>query len=240
VALWEVVQETEPAEGSPKFDLFGGDFQANYPPADAPVYVTLAQSYLNSLTGNDAVFYENPDLRGRELARLQGLANANGVAGLTGLLGAASAGTTAAQSQFALRYVGGGAPGAGGLGRALTGLGGGLGALGGGIGPLGGVGGFGGGGGAGGGALLGPGGGGTVPGTGGTAPPLGTGETTTPPGTTPPTTTVTTPPVGGPETPGTPGTPGTPVPAPAGLLLGGVALGTLGAWRLGARMLAKK
>ncbi len=74
VALWEVVQETEPAEASPKLDLFAGDFQANYPKSEAPASVATAQRSLASLTGADAVFYANPDLRGRELVRLQGIA----------------------------------------------------------------------------------------------------------------------------------------------------------------------
>ncbi len=39
VALWEVIQETEPAEGSTKLDLFAGDFQANYPRDQTPGYV---------------------------------------------------------------------------------------------------------------------------------------------------------------------------------------------------------
>ena len=37
-----------------------------------------------------------------------------------------------------------------------------------------------------------------------------------------------------------PDTPTNPVPAPAGLLLGGIALGTLGVWRIGARLLRAK
>jgi hypothetical protein len=225
VALWEVVQESEPAQGPPKFDLFAGDFQADYPPADAPAYVTLAQSYLSSLTGDDAAFYENADLRGRELVRLQGIPAVTTAGGFGGLLAAAG---SVAQSQFALRYAGGGAPAGGGLASALTGTGGGLAGLGGPGGLGGGL--LGGPGGGGAGALLGGGGGGGgAPGTGITTPP-GSGITT-PPVNTPP---VVTPPVNGPETPGTP------VPAPAGLLLGGIALGTFGAWRLGTRVLARK
>jgi len=222
VALWEVIQETEPAEGQPlKLDLFSGDFQANYPKADAPAYVLKAQNYLDSLTGNDALFYQNPDLRGRELIRLMGIPNANNVV---------------AQSQFALRFAGGGGVGAGSLSRALT-TGGGLVGLGGGPGGAG----FGPNGLA---PFLGAGGGGSSP-SGGTPTTPGGGATT--------------PPVSGPSTPSTPSTPGTPttptppvdgpppnqppttpVPAPAGLLLGAIALGTLGTWRLGARLLAGK
>jgi hypothetical protein len=213
VALWEIIQETEPAEGQPKLDLFAGDFKANYPVAEAPVSVTQAQQYLNALTGNDTLYYENPDLKGRELIRLQGIANADNVV---------------AQSQFALRYMGGGGVGAGTANRALT-AGGGIAA--GGFGAPGLGGGFGGGG-----------GGGLFAGNGG-----GSG-----PATTTPTTTTTTPPTGGPITPSTPptstttppgggpDTPSSPVPAPAGILLGIIALGTLGSWRLGARALASK
>ena len=227
IALWEVIQETEPAEGQAKLDLFAGDFQANYARADAPAYVLKAQQYLDSLTGNDALYYENPDLKGRELIRLQGIENADKVV---------------AQSQFALRYVnGGGAPGAGNFARALT-SGGGFG--GGGFGAPGGGSGLGGSTGGGGGGLLA--GTGNNNGSGQTFPtttPITTTTTTpptttpigsTPPSTTPPTTT-TTPPVGGPQGPGT-----NPVPAPAGLLLGFIALGTLGSWRLGARVLGTK
>ncbi len=226
IALWEVIQETEPAEDQAKFDLFAGDFQANYARADAPAYVLKAQQYLDSLTGNDALYYENPDLKGRELIRLQGIENADKVV---------------AQSQFALRYVnGGGAPGAGNFARALTAGGGfggvGFGAPGGGLG-----GGFGGGGGLLAGTGNNNGSGQTFPTTTPitttptTTPPSTTPPSTTPPSTTPPTTTTTTPPVGGPQDPGT-----NPVPAPAGLLLGFIALGTLGSWRLGARVLGTK
>jgi hypothetical protein len=207
VALWEIIQETEPAEGGPKRDLFAGDFQANYPKADAPAYVLTAQKYLDSLTGDDLLYYENPDLRGRELIRLMGIENAEKVV---------------AQSQFALRFVGGGGVGgtqvnlAAGAAVGGGGLGGGLG------------GGFGGG--------LGSGGFGT--GGGGSNSPSTPVTTTTPGGgttvtTDPPTTTVEKPPGGGKDEP-------TPVPAPAGLILGAIALGTLGSWRLGAKWLAAK
>jgi hypothetical protein len=223
IALWEIIQETEPADGAAKFDLFGGDFRADYPRDEAPAFVRTAQTYLDSLTGNDAVYYTNPALRGRELVRLMGIPNAEGVV---------------AQSQFALRYTGGGATG--GLGQTLTGggVGGGLpvGGLGGGTG--GGTGGFGGGGGG----LLTNGGG-----TGGSTfpttnpvtptgnPPVG-GSSNSPP-LDPATSTSTSPPVGGPNTPTDPTNP---VPAPAGLLLGLVALGTVGSWRVGARILKSK
>ncbi len=207
-----------------KLNLFEGDFQANYPKADAPAFVLKAQTYLDSLTGtDDALFYENADLRGRELIRLKGIENAEGVV---------------AQSQFALRFKNGGGVGGGAFSRALTAGGG---ALAGGV-PLGGggVGGLGGGSG-GGGLLTNPNGNGTtftnVP---------GGGTTTTPPPTTPPTTTTDVPPVNEPpeeppkKPPEEPDTPTNPVPAPAGLLLGAIALGTLGTWRIGVRALKSK
>ncbi len=226
IALWEIIQETEPATGDLKLDLFAGDFQADYPKADAPIYVQRAQTFLDSLTGrDDGLFYENPDLRGRELIRLQGIENADKVV---------------AQSQFALRFKSGGSPGtSGAFARALT------------------AGGTGAGGGSGGGAGMGgggsglgyPGGGGggifTGTGGGGSTVPVGGGGTTTPPVTTPPVTTPPTVPVGGPDDPSDPGDPGNPnnpnpVPAPAGLLLGAIALGTVGTWRVGARLLSAK
>lgn len=226
VALWELIQETEPAEGEAKRDLFGGDFRADYVPADAPAFVRTAQSYLDSLTGNDALFYENPALRGRELVRLMGIANAEGLV---------------AQSQFALRYTGGGATGVAGGAVAVGGAGG---LVGGGVGaPVGGVGGFGGG----------AGGGGFTTGTGTnssssstpgsstvTTPILGapTVTTSTPPvggpnTTPPPVSTISTPPIGGPNDTN-------PVPAPPAVLLGLIAVGTLGSWRLGSRLLGRK
>lgn len=206
VALWEIIQETEPAEGEPKRDLFAGDFQANYARADAPAFVLKAQEYLDALTGNDALFYENPDLRGRELIRLMGIENADKVV---------------AQSQFALRFVGGGGVGTASLNRALTAGG----AFGTGVGAP--VAGFGTGGGGGG---FGAGGGSPVTPTTPISSPPGGGSVTTPP---PPPVTTDRPPVGGPEEP-------TPIPAPAGVILGAIALGTLGSWRLGVRLLGSK
>ena len=222
VALWEIIQETEPAEGQAKLDLFAGDFQANYPKADAPAYVLTAQKYLDSLTGDDAAYYQNSDLKGRELIRLQGIENADKVV---------------AQSQFALRYAGGGGVGNGGAASALTGGGfgaGGFGAPGRGAGASGG---------GGGGLATGGGSGGgdpttpitTTPATTPTTtPPTTTTTTATTPSPTQPVTTTTTPPVSGPD--------GSlsPVPAPAGLLLGVIALGALGSWRLSAKWFAKK
>lgn len=233
VALWEVIQESEPADGAPKLNLFDGDFQANYPKAEAPAYVTKAQTYLDSLTGtDDALFYSNPDLSGRELIRLQGIDNAEGVV---------------AQSQFALRFKNGGI-GGGGLSRPLTAGGGGFGGgLGGGLGGgRGAGGGFGGGSGGGGFFSPGVGNGQTIP----TTPPVGgggnttppPGNSTTPPGILPPNTGNKVPPVNQPNPPG-PNPPGpnpNPVPAPAGLLLGVIALGTVGTWRFGARALKAK
>lgn len=220
IALWEVIQESDPAEGDPKLDLFGGDFQAGYDRDNAPAYVTKAQEYLDSLTGDEMPFYTNPDLRGRELIRLAGIPNSEGVV---------------AQSQFALRYAGGGGTGGSAPGRALTSPGGFLTGGGGGGVPFAGFGG-------GGGAVSG--------GSGGTGAPS-TPTTTTPP-VTPPSVTTEQPPIGGPEIPQTPETPPSPeipslfnfppspVPAPAGVVLGAIALGTIGSWRLGTRLLRKK
>ncbi|MFM8271891.1 MAG: hypothetical protein ACKODX_06095 [Gemmata sp.] len=210
IALWEIIQESEPVvDGALKLDLFSGDFQANYPKDGAPAYVTRAQAFLNSLTGtDDALFYENPDLRGRELIRLKGIENAERVV---------------AQSQYALRFKGGGGVGGGAFARALTAGGSGFGGP-----PVGGASGAGGyGGGYGGGAVL-----GGTPGNGNTY------------NTTPGDITINKPPNGGPDTPIPPDPPppdpplpppSNPVPAPAGLVLGAIALGTLGTWRLTSR-----
>jgi len=233
IALWELIQESEPAEGAAKFDLFGGDFQADYPKDQAPASVQKAQGYLNSLTGDDTLFYQNPDTRGRELIRLQGIPNAEGVT---------------AQSQFALRYAGGGGVGSGGASRPLTSFGS----------PF-----FGSPGGA-----FGAGGGGLLAGAGGGGGSSPTSSAATPPTTSPvttsPVTTSTTPsnspetttttektPTGGSETPETPekpklppGTPTqfstNPVPAPPSILLAVVALGTIGSWRLRVRLRSAK
>jgi len=214
IALWKIIQEKEPAEGEElNLDLSKGDFQANYGGEceEAPAFVKTAQNFLNSLSGDDSKYFENPDLKGRELIRLKGIPNANG---------------EVAQSQFALRFAGGGGVGSpNNIATALTT-----------------------------GAGLGTG----TPGTGSPAAGVGTGgsgflntnsgngTTTTPPTTTPPPVTtpptqppINTPPVGGPpDTP--PDTPNNPVPAPAGLLLGAIALGTVGAWRIGVRLLSSK
>jgi hypothetical protein len=203
VALWELTHETEPMDRAVSFDLFAGDFQANYPKDQAPEFVSLAQAYLDSLTGNDAIYYQNQDINGRELIRLQGMPNAEGIV---------------AQSQYALRYINGGATGAGpfaGLLGNTSGVGGGIGGIGGGLG-----GGLGAGDNSGGGApLLTTGGG--VPST----------TTSTPPSSSPPPGTGTRVPGGGPQT--------TPVPAPAGLLLGLVAVGALASRRIYTRLLQK-
>ncbi|MCI0703503.1 MAG: hypothetical protein L0241_20680 [Planctomycetia bacterium] len=199
LALWELIQETEPAEGEPKLDLFAGDFQADYSNCEEPpAFVLRAQEYLDSLTGDERVYYENPDTRGRELIRLKGVPNAEG---------------EVAQSQFALRFAGGG--GTGSLQRPLTGE----------MIPGAGSGGSGGGSGAGGGAGIGTGNGALITGnplggSGQVFPPPGT---TTPPSTTPPIF----PPIGAPPTGTPPNTPTpltTPVPAPAGLILGALAI----------------
>jgi hypothetical protein len=232
VALWEVIQETEPTEGTAKLDLFAGDFQANYSRADAPAFVRTAQGYLDSLAGDDAVLYQNPDLRGRELTRLQGIENAD---------------KEVAQSQFALRFAGGGGLGNRNLTNALT-TGSGLapGSLSensnpnnrnrnGNGNPPGGSG------------FVGSGGVSGTPGGGFTAPPPSPPLTTTPPGSPPPgIPPVVAPPTAGPSDP-QPGNPdeqppvsGIPVPAPAGLLLGAIALSTLATWRIRARFLASR
>lgn len=216
VALWKIIQEKEPAEGDWKLDLTAGDFQANYDVQceETPGFVKTAQSYLDSLSGDDSKYFENPDLRGRELIRLKGIPNANG---------------EVAQSQMALRFAGGGGMGNRNFANALT-VGNGLGGA--------------------------PGDGGT--GTGGVPPapfgnpggggfvsnsPGGSGLVTAPntptnnPPTQPP---VDTPPTGGPGEPPSPTPRSNPVPAPAGVLLGVIALGTIGVWRVGVRVLAKK
>ena len=247
-ALWELAYETElPATfepGQAKFDLFTGTFQAEYPNrADAPAFVTTAQTYLTDLTGNDSVFSSTPGLAGLELVRLNGLPNAASVV---------------AQDQYALRSVsagaggnassaGGGGVGGGGFGSPIGGGGGGFG------GPVGG-GGFGGGGGG----LLGG---------------IGGGSTTSPPGTTvPPSTLVNVPPLASPPVsppittprvppinnvpPSPPGTdkpkenvppvvppvvpPLNPVPGPSGLILGGIAAMVFAGRRAVTRLTAAK
>jgi hypothetical protein len=209
VALWELTQETEPGKDPVKFDVFAGDFQADYTKDTAPAFVTKAQEWLDGLKGDDQPFYTNPALDGRELILLQGIPNAEG---------------EVAQSQFALRYVDGGATGAGfGLNN---GAGGGSGA-----GCCGGAGGGGSGGGTGSGGGSTGGGGiftGGSPGTGdggggngggngdGGGNGGGNGNGGRPP--------VNPPPVN------------TPVPAPAGLVLGLVAVGALATRRIYGRL----
>ena len=248
-AVWEIVHESQLIEpqpaapvttiwgipvgpapqaqpGSP-FSLFGGNFQADYPAvAQAPPFVQRAEQYLQSLTGNDNLFWQN--LPGRELVRLRGLPGA--------------AGEAAAQAQLALRYTRGGAPGYNGATAAASGpvgfapVGGGAGGLGG---PVGG--GFpfvGGGGGSSGPSSIVP----FVPTTtsstsssGGVPPNSITNPPVTPPVVVPPINTppITTPPITTPPTPTPPVT--TPIPAPPGVLLGGILLGAY----VGRRILAK-
>ena len=139
-ALWEVVHEPTIPEGPLPFNLFAGAFRANYPnEADSPEFVQLAQKYVQSLTGDDAIFGEAQATTGMELVRL------------TGLIGADA---FTPQSQFSLRNataLGGGGGGNGGF--SPIGTTGPLLASGGGFAPLGGGGapilggGFGGGGG---------------------------------------------------------------------------------------------
>ena len=128
VALWEITYETvlPPGfdAGKAKFDLATGTFQSDYPAGTpAPQFVTVAQDYLKSLTGDDTVYY-GPGLAGRELVRMNGLPNAAGVI---------------AQDQYALRAqaavaaggvsgpVVGGAGVTGGFGGGGSGIGGGFG-----------------------------------------------------------------------------------------------------------------
>ena len=76
-ALWEIVGEKNLPEGPMPFNLFAGDFRADYPnEAEAPEYVRTAQKYLQSLTGDDAPFRESKLLQGSELVRLSGLPSA--------------------------------------------------------------------------------------------------------------------------------------------------------------------
>ncbi len=241
VALWELTQETEVPDGPMPFSLATGTFRADYPnEADSPAFVRQAQRYVQTLTGDDASFAANPALANMQLTRLTALHPVGRVA--------------AGQSQLALRTTpttptgfdsgGLGGPAGGGLGGMPTGFGGlGRGIGGGGIGgPAGGrPGGFGG-------------GGGGFGGFGGFGNTTTTPTTTTTPGsiTTPgnggpasPTTSFipTVPVAPGPDTtPGTSGPSGRPpefppgptppsvqaVPAPAGLVLAGVAAAALG------------
>lgn len=211
-ALWEVVSETEVPEGPMPFNLFDGTFKADYKNlADSPAFVQQAQKYVQSLTGNDTEFTNNPTMAGLELVRLTGLTNSAGAVG---------------QSQLALRNRAGSSNISGAFGNnpgdARPGLGG-LGALGG-LSGLGGGGlaatrtatpGLGGGGGT----------GGFFPFTGGSGTTTNVGSTSTTPTTDPLQTT--TPPTGGTSTnPGSPGAPiNTPtVPAPPAVVLGGIAL----------------
>lgn len=204
-ALWEVIHESEFPDVASPFDLFTGNFQANYPNLEqSPPYVQEAQRYVRSLTGDEiTTFYENTAVAGKELVHMKGLATEAGLVG---------------QSQFGLRDQSGGAPGFNGA----TAAGGtGFGALGGGAGS-------GLGNGAGGilPAALGAGGGGG--GGGGGNPNDPTPPTETPPTDTPPTTTGGGPPTEEPDDPGTPGThTNVPVPGPAGIVLGAIAVGVI-------------
>jgi hypothetical protein len=213
VAIWELTHETEPMDRAVTFDLFSGDFQANYPKEQAPAFVLLAQAYLDSLTGNDSIYYENQDLKGRELILLEGIPNADGVV---------------AQSQYALRYINGGAPGVGSFANTLGNgaPGGAFGGLGSGIGA-----------GLGAGTGVGEGG---VPDSGGPLIAAGGGVPSTstpiPAGSPPPTGGQSRVPGGGPTTTTTSTTP---VPSPAGLILGLVAVGALATRRVYTRFLQK-
>lgn len=234
IALWEIIHETHWTEDRPApLDLSAGTFSAAVA-QDDPESVALSRDFLKTLSGNDNIYYENPDLAGRELVWMQGRPSP-------------LAGNVVPQSQFALQFVRGGVSAGGSAPLALAGTPGGIGALGGaagapfGGGGYGGIGGFGGLGGIGG---LGGGPGSTTT----TTPP---GGTTTPP-TTPPVDTNTpptippsnVPPVN--ETPGdttpplTPPENTNPVPAPAGVLLGLIAVGALAGRRALVRAAARK
>lgn len=253
VALWELAYETQLPPGfevgKAAFDLNTGTFRSDYPnAADAPQFVTVAQDYLKSLTGDDSVFY-GPGLAGRELVRMNGLPNAAGIV---------------AQDQYALRTAAAGAAGVSGPVIGGSGLVGGLGGAGGGFGG----GGFGapvGGGGFGGGSGGGFGGGFSV------VPPssINTPPVTPPTSITPPTPFV--PPINNPPVPPPPqvpppnvpppnvpppdvpppnvpppvvpptdGPPPNPVPGPGGLLLGGIAALALAGRSALRRMAARK
>lgn len=107
-ALWELTQEKEFPEGPMPFNLYNGTFQANYPDKNViPPHVQMAQQFVQSLTGDDTAFNQNPIFQGTELVRLTAVAASGSLA----------------QSQLALRAVGapgpaGGTGGTGGLGGA--------------------------------------------------------------------------------------------------------------------------
>jgi hypothetical protein len=231
IAIWEIVHEASWAADKPApLDLDKGVFRAARDQAD-PESVQLARDYLKSLVGNDNVFFENPDLAGRELVWMKGLEGPRALRRSVeapyafrtrSIVGPAirafgqerevlAAETSIPPSQFALQYVkGGGANTLNGMQNPLLANGG---ALGGGTG--GGSGGSGYGGGAGGSGAF-------VGGTGGGPFSTSTPPTTTPPETIPPTV----PPVNAPPTEPPVGT-NTPVPAPAGILLAAIAIGAL-------------
>jgi len=106
-AVWKVFEEKELPDGPMPLNMFTGTFQANYPrEADAPPFVQLAQQYVTSLSGNDAVFKESPDFAGMELVRMTGMIGSNGMV---------------AQSQLAFRMQSGaGDTGGGGTGIGAT------------------------------------------------------------------------------------------------------------------------
>ncbi|MGL6073919.1 MAG: hypothetical protein ACRC8S_07145 [Fimbriiglobus sp.] len=79
VALWEIISEPNVPEGPMPFHLFAGNFKANYPnEAESPEYVQKAQSYLQSLKGDDTPFRESALMKGFELTRLEGQMGADG------------------------------------------------------------------------------------------------------------------------------------------------------------------
>jgi hypothetical protein len=240
VAVWELTNETDVPDGPMPYNLFAGNYKADYPDeAASPEFVRQAQRYVVSLTGDDAPFAESPVLQGLELVRLTAVGN----------------GEFAGQSQLALRSAPGAAGGLYGPGAEPGG--GGVGGLGGpGLrGPAAGVGGGfpggGGGFGGGGGGFI---GGGPVssdstanPGTAGPQTPIDTGVTPIPPlvdsgtinqgpnvrpGQDPPPTNPVNP---TPQTPNNNNPPTDVIPAPAGVVLGGVAVAIAGLTRAARR-----
>ena len=119
-ALWELFREREFPDGPMPFNLSTGTFRQNYPDVDAvPEFAALAQSYLGDLTGDDTLFFDNPDLFGRELVVLSDVESMNGMP-IQAQLGLRESLVSAAADSF------GGLGGAQGLGSIGSGSGGGI------------------------------------------------------------------------------------------------------------------
>ena len=100
IAVWEIIHEAElPDDPEAPFSLFGGTFRSEVEADLAPAHVNQAQDYLESLTGSDVSFRENPRLSDSELVRLKGIPSP-------------LAGGAVAQSQLVLRVTSGGGGGA--------------------------------------------------------------------------------------------------------------------------------